>query len=360
MVRIVVENDPAMRLAPAVLDPKFPEEGRRAFADFVAHDAPGFSEWLANLRQRIPGLFPAECVIVDSGEDMRRALTDADGLIVEGLSVTDDDLAVAPRLKFVQKFGGQAPNIDVEACCRRRIAVDVQRRRVNIAVAEQALMFIIALAKRVTELNHLVDEASLRAGGYRPDPFDRRYTVNSNFARIPGLKTLHGAVLGALGMGEIGREVAWRAKAFGMTTLYYQRTRLPPVEEERFGVRYAAFDELLQSSDFVSIHLPLTNSTRGMFNRDVFARMKPGAILVNTARAEIVDHDAVVEALRSRRLGGFALDTGYREPAEPEEPLKAFANAILMPHTAPANRQNVLADMEEMCLKMWAALKAHP
>jgi lactate dehydrogenase-like 2-hydroxyacid dehydrogenase len=237
------------------------------------------------------------------------------------------------------------------------VAVDVQRRRVNIAVAEQAFMFLIALAKRVTELNHLVDEASLRAAGFRPDPFDRRYTVNSNFARIPGLRTLHGSVLGALGVGEIGREVASRAKAFGITTLYYQRSRLSHVEEERLGLRYVTFDELLRSADFISIHLPLTDSTRGMFNRDVFARMKPGAILVNTARAEIVDHDDVVEALGSGRLGGFALDTGYREPAAPDEPLKSFANAILMPHTAPANRQNVLDDMEEMCLKMWTALK---
>lgn len=360
MIRIVVENDPAVRLAPAVLDPNFPEEGRRAFADFLAHDEPDFAGWLTALHKRIPGLFPASCVIVDTPEELRRELADADGVIIEGLRFGAEELAASPRLKFVQKFGGLTGNIDIEACAKRNVVVDVQRRRVNVAVAEQGFMFMIALAKRVTELNGRVDDAALRNAGFRPDPFNRRFTVNSNFARVPGLRTMHGSVLGALGLGEIGREVASRAKAFGMRTLYHQRTRLSAVEEDRFGVRYVSMDELLRESDFVSIHLPLTDATRGLFNRDTFARLKPGAIVVNTARAEIVNHAAVVEALESGRLGGFALDTGYQEPAKVDEPLKRFPNVILTPHTAPANRQNVLEDMEEMCLKMWAALKAQP
>lgn len=359
-LRIVLENDPALRLVPVVLDPESPDAALRAYADFVAHDEPDFEAWCHDLRRKIPGLYPASVTTVDTAEEMKRELPDADGLIVESLDVAESDLALAPNLAFVQKFGGLAPNIDIEACVRHRVAVNVQRRRVNVAVAEQAFMFLIALAKQVVTLNGVVDEKRLRDAGFRPDPFDRRYTVNSNYGRVPGLHTLHGSVLGAIGMGEVGREVALRAKAFGMRTLYYKRTRLTAAEEEYLGIDYAPMERLLQESDFISIHLPLTDATRGMFNRDVFGKLKPGAILVNVARAAIVDHDAVVEALDGGRLGGFALDAGYDEPARADEPLLRFPNAILMPHTAPATRRNVLLDMEEMCLKMWEALQAAP
>lgn len=356
MICLVAENDPTLRLVPVVLDPDASEDARQAFADFVAHDEPDFHGWYRNLRSRLPGLFPAKLVMVSDAIELKRELPNADGLIVESLKVGDEELACGSRLKFVQKFGALASNVDVEACARHRVAMNVQRRRVNVAVAEQGFMLMMALAKRITVLNGAVDEAGLRAAGFRPDPFDRRYTVNSNFARVPGLRTLHGSVLGALGMGEVGREVAIRAKAFGMTTLYYQRTRLTSVEEAHFGVRYVQLDELLRQSDFVSIHLPLTDATRGFFNRELLDKLKPGAMLINIARAQIVDRQALLEALESGRLGGFALDTGYEEPARPDEPLKRFPNVILTPHTAPANRQNVLQDMEEMCLKMWRAL----
>lgn len=356
-VRIVLENDPALRLVPVVLDPASPHAATRAYADFVAHDEPDFEGWRRNLREKIPGLFPADIVSVDTPDDLTRELPAAKGVIVESLDISEPDLANAPNLSFVQKFGGLASNIDVEACAKHNIAVNLQRRRVNVAVAEQAFMFMIALAKQVVTLNGVVDESRLRKAGFRPDPFDRRYTVNSNYGRVPGLRTLHGAVLGAIGMGEVGREVALRAKAFGMRTLYYKRTRLTPIEEEYLGVRYVSLDQLLQESDLISIHLPLTDSTRGMFNREVFKNLRPGAILVNVARAAIVDHDAVIEALTTGHLGGFALDAGYDEPAKADEPLLQFKNVIMMPHTAPATRQNVLLDMEEMCLKMWHALQ---
>lgn len=358
MTRIVIEKDPALRLAAAVLDPSFPEDGRRAYADFLAHDEPDFFGWCDRLHARIPGLFPAEVVQVETPEELKAALPDADGVIVESLRIGEDELARATKLAFVQKFGGSTVNIDSAACARRGIAVTAQIRRVNIAVAEHGFALMIALAKRLNVLNGLVDDASLRQAGFRPDPFDRRYTVNSNFARVPGLRTLHGSVFGALGLGEVGREVASRAKAFGMTVLYYQRHQLPADQEAQLGVAYAPLEELLGRSDFVSVHLPLTDSTHGFLNRAAFAQMKPGTILVNIARAEIVDYDDLLQALRDKRLGGFGLDTGFREPAAPDEPLRGFREVMLTPHTAPAGRANVLLDMEEMCLKMWTALKA--
>jgi lactate dehydrogenase-like 2-hydroxyacid dehydrogenase len=255
----------------------------------------------------------------------------------------------------VQKFGTLAPGIDVAACTARGVAVEIQRRRVNVAVAEQAIMLMLALGKRLTALEGVVTEAALRQAGYDPTPYDRRYTGNSNFARIPGLKTLSGTVLGIVGMGEIGREVAQRAAAFEMTVLYHQRRRIDEASERRFGARHVGLDELMAAADYIVPALPLDASTRGIIGPTQFARVKRGAFIVNVARAELVDHDALVAALEDGRLGGFALDVGYAEPALPDEALLKFkdGNVILMPHTAIAERKNGLDDMEEMCLKLW-------
>ena len=113
----------------------------------------------------------------------------------------------------------------------------------------------------------------------------------------------------------------------------------------------------MESADFITPALPLDASTRGLIGPAQLRRVKPGAILVNVARGELVDHDALIEALESGRLAGFALDVGYQEPTPPDERLLAFkdGNVILMPHTAPAERQNNLDDLEEMCLKLWRA-----
>ena len=143
-----------------------------------------------------------------------------------------------------------------------------------------------------------------------------------------------------------------------MRILYHQRNPIGAIEEHRYGARYAALGELLEQSDYVAIQLPMNESTRGFLGREQLGRIKPGAILVNAARAELIDRDALVAALASKRLGGFALDVGYSEPAKPDDPLLKFkdGNAILVPHTAIANRENGLMDMEEMCLKLWRAI----
>src|SRR5206468_4152928 len=136
----------------------------------------------------------------------------------------------------------------------------------------------------------------------------------------------------------------------------YQRHRLPEAEERELHVEYAPLEELLGQSDWVSINLPITPATRNLFDRARFAQMKPGAILINTARAEIVERGALLEALESGRLGGFALDPLYEEPGRPDDELLAFDNVILTPHTAVQPRFNALNDLEEMILGMARAL----
>ncbi|MGH7090593.1 MAG: 2-hydroxyacid dehydrogenase [Stellaceae bacterium] len=352
---MLAEEDAILKALPVVLDPATPDEHVRAVSDFYRFDQPDFAQWLARLRQELPGLYPATVRFVRDEDELGAKIEDADALVVEELEVGEAVLGRGKRLKVVQQFGRIARNIDAAACFRHGVALEVQPRRVNVAVAEQAMALMLALAKRVPELNGVVTEAALRQSGFDPTPYDRRYTGNSNFARITGLRTLAGSALGIIGLGEIGRELAERGAAFGMTVLYHQRNRIDPIEEGRLKARYTSLDTLMAEADFIAPVLPLNDSTRGIVGRVQLARIKPGAMLVNVARAELVERAALLDALESGRLAGFALDVGYREPTPPDDPLLAMkrGNVILMPHTAPAERQNNLADLAEMCLKLW-------
>jgi phosphoglycerate dehydrogenase-like enzyme len=353
---LVVEDDPFTRITNVVLDPRCSAERMAAFADFFAHDLPDFAGWCARVRAGAGGLYPAEVRLLAEEDELAAAAPDADGLLVESFEVGPEVLAAAPRLKVVQKYGTNTRNIDLATCAERNIKVLTQRRRANIACAELTLTFILAAAKKLNEIDGLISVEQLEAAGYSPTTFDRRHTANSGWARISGLRMLYESTLGIVGMGEIGRELALRAVPFGMRTLYYQRNRLPESEEERLGIAYASFEDLLGESDWVSIQLPLNPSTRNLFDRTRLAQMKPGAVLVNTARAEIVERDALLVALRSGHLGGFALDPLYEEPGRPDDELLAFKNVMLTPHTAAQPRFNALRDLEEMILGLARAM----
>ena len=356
MTKIIFEEDAYLKCIPVILDPDTPDEHFQAVADWMSPDVPDFSGWVRRVRRQCPGLFPAQVIEANDQNDFREKIIDADAVIVERFSVGAPELGIAKRLKVVQKFGGIVSNIDGVACAARGVAVRVQRRRVNISVAEQAFAMMIALVRRFPEFDRVIDAKSLNDLGFDTKPFDRRYTGNSNYARIPGLRSLYGSVMGALGLGEIGREVASRAAAFGMRVLYHQRTRLSPLEELALNATYAPMEEVMANADCVSIHLPLTESTRGLVDGAALARMKKGAILINIARAEIVDRAALYDALESGHLGGFGLDVGYEEPGRADDPLLKYKNVIWMPHTAPGPRTGGLDDVEEMCIKMWQGL----
>jgi phosphoglycerate dehydrogenase-like enzyme len=356
MIKIVVEDDAFLKCIAAILDPDVSDEYRRAVADWFSPDEPDFLGWVRQVQGRYPGLFPAKVVMPEDDDEFRRHLADADAVIVERMSIGPAELDIAKRLKVVQKFGHIVSNIDVVACHARGIAVEVHRRRINVAVAEHAFALMIALSRRLNQLNGLIDSKRLNDAGYDTRPFDRRYTGNSNYARIGGLVPMQGAVFGALGLGEIGREVASRCAAFEMTILYHQRSRMAPAEESAYGAAYVSFDELLERSDYISVHLPINASTRGLIDRAALRRMKRGAFLVNVARPDIIDRTALIEALDDGRLAGFGLDVGYEEPGRPDEPLLKYKNVILTPHTAPGTRQNGMKDVDEMFFKMWRRL----
>lgn len=348
MPKIVAEDDVIIRTSQVILDPETDPERYAAFADYYHVDMPDFDGWVKGLRTATPSLYPARFEMVADQDAFRAALGDANGIVCEGFTIGEEELAAAPELKVVQKFGTDMRNIDLEACARHGVAVYPLRRRVNIAVAEHAFAMMISMAKKLSLINHRIDTQSLRDAGFEARMHDRRHAAAANWGRVGGLGTLYGATVGCLGLGEIGREVASRATAFGAEVLYYQRKELPDDITGPLGATYCGFEELLARSDYVSIHLPMNDGTRGMIDADAFARMKDGAYLVNISRAAIIDRDALMDVLASDRLGGVALDVHYEEPSPPDEPLKNYPKALLTPHSAVAGRLNAAADMEEL------------
>ena len=269
-----------------------------------------------------------------------------------------DDLAAAPNLRVLQKFGLGLRNIDTASCASSGVKLLTLRRRANISCAEHAFGLMLMLARRLGELDGVVtvERIKARQGAYRP--FDRRHTAGGNFARVRGSRPLNGATIGIIGLGEIGREIAIRARAFAMNVIYHQRTRVPESEERELGVRYAPLATLLAESDWIVPQLPTVPSTRDILGRAEFAQMKRGAFLVNVANAPIVNRAALIEALRSGQIAGAALDIHYQEPVAEDDALLSIDNLILTPRMAGSPRINALNDFEELITGLARELSA--
>ena len=348
MATIVVQDDKILRFLQVILDPDVAPSRVNAFRDYLAFDIPDPDAWFEEQRQRATAIYPSRILMVEDEDAMRAALPEADAVVSESFRIGAGDLALGTNLKLVQKFGIDARNVDQDACRDANVQVRTLRRRVNGTVAEHAILLMLAVGRKLIETHGALDFASLQALGYKPAKFDPDHVAGANWARIHGLRSLQGATLGALGLGEVGREVATRARAMGMEILYYQRTRLPKDIEAECSATYVSYEELLQRSDFISVHLPFNDSTRGMLNSDAFALMKTGAIVANISRAHIIDQDALIAALDGGRLGGAGLDVHYEEPGASNEPLKNYPNVVLSPHIAVAQRAHNLADTAEL------------
>ena len=288
MPTIVIQDDVVIRTAQVILDPDTDPERQVAIADYFSVDVPDFMGWCTELRKTIPNLFPSKVVNTSGQDEFRAALADADGAIIEDFDFGPEEIAAAPKLRIVHSFRTDIRNIDQAACAARGIEVRPFERRVNTAVGEHAFALLLALAKRVCQTNKLLTMDSLHAAGFPAKPYDRRHTAGANWARVSDIRNLAGATIGIIGLGSIGRDVAKWANAFGMKVIYFQRNRLAEDVERQFGARFVSFDGLLEESDFISVHVPLNASTEGMIDAAAFAKMKPGAMLVNICRAAVI------------------------------------------------------------------------
>ncbi len=360
MPNIIAEEDRVLRLVNVVLDPATSPELVAAFGDYVAHDVPGFADWCTQLRRELPRLHPSRVQVADSQQALQAGLADAEVAFVESLVIGEAELALAPRLRVIQQFGTQVDNIDLDACKRRGITVRTLRRRTNTAVAEHTLALILSLARRFHQISGVVTAGQLQAAGRPFRSYDRRHVPGANYGRFEGIVQLDGATLGILGLGEIGAEVAQRARAFGMQVLYHKRNRLSAADEAATGVSYRSLEDLFRESDFLSIHLPSDTASAGVVDGRSLSLIKPGAFLINTSRAAVIDRQALLDCLASGRLGGLAMDVHYEEPVQEQDPLLGRPDVLLIPHTAGGSRRNGLADMQEMLRGIEEALRAAP
>jgi len=226
--------------------------------------------------------------------------------------------AAGPSLEVVANYAVGHDNIDLDQCRRRGVTVTNTPDVLTAATADHAFALLLATARRLREGDELVRSGTWT--GWEP-------------LQLLG-RQVSGAVLGIVGMGRIGASVAARARGFGMQVLYHNRHRAPEAERATGG-RLVSLEELLRSSDFVSLHCPLTKGTRHLIDADRLALMKPTAVLVNTARGAIVDESALVGALSSGALWGAGLDVFEHEP-ELTPGLRELPNVVLAPHTGSA------------------------
>jgi D-3-phosphoglycerate dehydrogenase len=227
-------------------------------------------------------------------------------------------LAAAPHLKIIAKNGAGVDSVDLAEAQRRGIAVAVAAGANAEAVAEHAIALMLALVRDLPALDRKV-----RAGGWEGAAWQGR--------------DFRGSVVGIVGYGSIGRSTAQLAAALGAQVVVLRRTG----EADGFTVE-RQLDALLERVDILSLHCPLTEATRGLIGARELARMKPGALLVNTARGAVVDEAALAAALQSGHLGGAGLDTFEAEPLPAGSPLRALGNVLLTPHIAGVTRQSAL------------------
>ena len=250
-----------------------------------------------------------------SADDILAVARDADAILVTYAKLPGDLLRQLTRCKAIGRFGLGVDNIDIPAAAELGITVTYVPDYCMHEVSDHAMALLLALARKIPLSNKLV-----QAGRW-------------DMPAVVPIHRLAGRVLGLVGFGNIPRALAPKAKAFGLRVV----THDPYVPQQALaaaGVESVSFDRLLEISDFVSIHAPLMPATRGLFNAEVFRKMKTGALLINTARGPLVDEDALVSALDSGRLGGAALDVVAVEPLPKDSRLIGRDNVILTPHTA--------------------------
>ncbi len=246
---------------------------------------------------------------------------DIDGYICGDDAITQAVLAKAlPRLKVLSKYGIGVDKIDVAACTARKLPVLFTPGVNHTTVAEHAFLLLLALEK-----NFLFHCDSTRSGGWK---------------RQTGHELL-GKTIGIVGLGRIGREVAIRAKAFGMQPVGYDVYWDDAFATEHGVTRAATLDELFKVSDYISLHTNLTPETRDLIRAETIARMKPGVIIINCARGEIVNTADMVEALQSGRVRGYGTDVLDVEPPPADHPLTHLPNCIVTPHIGSRTSESV-------------------
>lgn len=307
----------------------------------ITHTLP--AEWLASLQGRCrPVIGPVDATTL--APELEALLPQAEGLLtLLTISVDASLLERAPKLRVVSNMAVGVDNIDVRACTQRGIPVGNTPGVLTESTADLTMAILLAVARRIPEASQ-----------------DARQGRWKTWSPAGWLGTdLTGATLGIIGMGKIGQAVAQRARGFGLKIVYADANPNPTAEKSLGAVRMTVA-ELLQHSDIVSLHVPLTEQTRHLINEDTLRSMKPNAILVNTSRGAVVNTEALIKALQEGWIAAAALDVTDPEPLPPEHPLYALPNCLIVPHIGSATWNTRKRMAELACENLLAGLNGRP
>ena len=275
-----------------------------------------------------------------SKKEILAGIKTADGLIsMLSDSIDREVIDAAPRLRMIANYAVGHNNIDLKAAAEREIVVTNTPGVLTETTADLTWALIFAVARRLPEAERLV--RSGKWTGWAP-------------TQLLG-SDVYGKTLGIIGIGRIGQAVARRAAGFSMRLLYYSRKPLLRREEAALNVSFVPLSRLLKESDFVSLHLPLTNASHHLIDRSALASMKPTAFLINTARGPIVDEKALIRALRERRLAGAGLDVYEGEPML-SPALRKLTNVVLLTHDGSASMETRIRMGERVLENLLAGL----
>jgi phosphoglycerate dehydrogenase-like enzyme len=269
-------------------------------------------------------------------------IADAD-FILTAVAVDAEMIKAAPKLKLLHKWGIGVDKFDLDAARAARIPVAITAGANAGAVSEHTVMLMLATYRCLA-----LADRKLRDGVWiRPQIRGQAYQLS-------------GKTVGIIGFGNVGRMVAHRLAGFDVQIIYHDIRRADRPTEKALHATPVSLEELLERSDVVTLHTPLTRVTRGMINADALRRMKPGAILVNAARGEVVDEPALYDALVSGKLRGAGLDVFAKEPADPNNPLFKLDQVVVTPHTA-GSAIDLVADIARHAFSnMQAVLNGEP
>lgn len=264
-----------------------------------------------------------------SADELKKAVADVDAIIVRSeTKITADILAAAKKVKIVGRAGVGVDNIDVNAASRQGVVVVNVPGGNTISAAEHTVALLLALSRNIPQAN-----ASVKAGEWKRSQFTGT--------------ELQGKILGLVGLGRIGREVAKRAQGFGMQILGYD----PYASEEyakNFNIKLVTLEEIYAQADYITVHVPLNETTRHMFNAKTLAKLKPGVRLINCARGGIIEEKALAEALLKGPVKGAALDVFEDEPPAKDHPLFGLPNVIATPHLGAATEEAQVKVAQEL------------
>lgn len=255
-----------------------------------------------------------ELIVVDKEEEYER-MTDAEIIILRIFKAPKEVIERNTNLKMILRWGAGFDSVDIEAARQRGVLVTNTPGANAAAVSELAVMLMLSVGRKL-----LCHTESLKNGVWSKNTF-----LNQSFC-------LNHKLVGIVGAGNIGRQVAAKVQAFGSEVQYYDEFRLSPEQEEQYRMQYVSFDTLLKSSDVISLHIPLTEHTHHMIGEKELSQMKDGAILINTARGGLIDDAALARAVRSGKLSGAGLDGVENEPLKADDELLLLSDIIVTPH----------------------------